>query len=201
MILVYGGLRGAVSLALALLVEREIKGRAADLIVFHTAGIVFLTLLLNATTIKPILQYLGLDQQQPAAMKMYNEATKTLNKEIASLFVTLTDDRHFRGADWDAVKRSRPILRSQHAKSKRKRRHSKKKRKWYDICRRSQPRRASRRDRSLSSRISARWRHTRRSSIRSIGAERVEIQRRFMTGMRTMCLEQVSINDILLISM
>ena len=50
-LMAYSGLRGAVSLCLALIVaQRNIEDNVSNLIMFHTCGVVFLTLLINATT-------------------------------------------------------------------------------------------------------------------------------------------------------
>lgn len=50
--MVYGGLRGAVGLALALIVKDELRddGKVWQLVVFHTAMIAILTLFINGTT-------------------------------------------------------------------------------------------------------------------------------------------------------
>lgn len=61
--LVYGGLRGAIALALALLtnLETKIDEEIRQKIMFHSSGIVLLTLLINATTIRWLLIKLGLN--------------------------------------------------------------------------------------------------------------------------------------------
>ena len=48
----YGGLRGAVSLAMALLLDMDnsVDVLTKDMVVFHTAGIVTLTIVINGTT-------------------------------------------------------------------------------------------------------------------------------------------------------
>ena len=63
-VLAYGGLRGAVGLLLALVVDLEhsIDHRTRDLVVFHVGGIVFLTLLINGTTIRFLINKLGLSR-------------------------------------------------------------------------------------------------------------------------------------------
>ena len=52
LVLLWGGLRGAVSLALALIVELDtgIEASIRDRILFHVAGIVLLTILVNGST-------------------------------------------------------------------------------------------------------------------------------------------------------
>ena len=59
-VLVWGGLRGGVALALALALPEELPQR--DLFVAMTGGVVLVTLLLNATTISALVHRLGLDK-------------------------------------------------------------------------------------------------------------------------------------------
>jgi CPA1 family monovalent cation:H+ antiporter len=58
-VLVWGGLRGGVALALALALPEELPER--ELLVALTGGVVLATLLLNATTIRWLVSRLGLD--------------------------------------------------------------------------------------------------------------------------------------------
>jgi hypothetical protein len=59
-VLIWGGLRGGVALALALALPEELPER--DMFVAMTGGVVLATLLLNATTIGPLIHRLGLDR-------------------------------------------------------------------------------------------------------------------------------------------
>ncbi|WP_346618371.1 sodium:proton antiporter [Blastococcus montanus] len=63
-VLVWGGLRGGVALALALALPEELAER--DLLVALTGGVVLATLLLNATTIRRLVSRLGLDRPSRA---------------------------------------------------------------------------------------------------------------------------------------
>jgi CPA1 family monovalent cation:H+ antiporter len=58
-VLIWGGLRGGVALALALALPESLPER--DLFIAMTGGVVLATLLLNATTIGPLIHRLGLD--------------------------------------------------------------------------------------------------------------------------------------------
>lgn len=61
-ILVYGGLRGAVGLLVALIVEHNehIDPNVAQMIAFHTSGIVLLTLLINGSTVDEVYNRLNI---------------------------------------------------------------------------------------------------------------------------------------------
>ena len=63
-VLVWGGLRGGVALALALALPEDLADR--DLLVAMTGGVVLVTLLLNATTIGAVVRRLGIDRPSPA---------------------------------------------------------------------------------------------------------------------------------------
>ncbi|MGY1712383.1 cation:proton antiporter [Geodermatophilus sp. SYSU D00758] len=59
-VLVWGGLRGGVALALALALPEELAGR--EFLVVLTGGVVLVTLLVNATTVRWLVSRLGLDR-------------------------------------------------------------------------------------------------------------------------------------------
>ncbi len=109
-VLWYGALRGAVGLALALIVagESSIPEAIRGQFLFLTAGLVILTLLINATTIKPLVNKLGLTKISPAKMLIQISAKKYLyNSSINALEKTKTD-RYLNRANWNAVEEYLP---------------------------------------------------------------------------------------------
>lgn len=70
----YAGLRGAVGLSLALIVNSSDKVHAyvKDIIFLHTAGIALLTLIINATTTKPLINWLNLSKQSEVKINILN---------------------------------------------------------------------------------------------------------------------------------
>lgn len=109
-ILVYGGLRGAVGLTLALIteLETEIDERDRDLIIFHTSGIVFLTLLINGTTTKHLLHFLGMDMASPASDLLFRKTVSHLRHETSVLVRALKQNENFGGADWVSLRTALP---------------------------------------------------------------------------------------------
>ena len=74
-LLAYSGLRGAVGLCLALMVKfnEEIDAVIRDQIMFFTAGIVLLTLIVNATTTGCVVRALGLSKENEMSKRMLHK--------------------------------------------------------------------------------------------------------------------------------
>lgn len=104
-VLWWGALRGAIGLALALIVagEAKIDSQIRDQFLFYTAGIVTLTLLVNATTIKALLNKLGLTTVPPAKQKMLLTAKSFLRNASENSMEKLKNDRFLGRANWDSV--------------------------------------------------------------------------------------------------
>ncbi len=105
-ILVYGGLRGAVGLALALYIagEENLPEEIRSQFLFYVAGIVALTLLINATTIKFIINKLGLTHIPPVKVLMFSNAYRAIHRESEKELEVIKKDRFMSGADWSVVK-------------------------------------------------------------------------------------------------
>ncbi len=104
-VLWWGALRGAVGLALALIVagESKIDASIRNQFLFYTAGIVTLTLLVNATTIKTLLNKLGLTSVPPAKQKMLLNAKNFLRTASENSIEKLKNDRFLGRANWESV--------------------------------------------------------------------------------------------------
>lgn len=101
----WGGLRGAIGLALALIVasESSIDHEIRTQILSLTAGIVFLTSLINATTIKLFIDKLGLTKMGEARQQLLVQTISMLRKGSEKEITKLKENRFMSGADWDAV--------------------------------------------------------------------------------------------------
>ena len=109
-VLWYGALRGAIGLALALIVAGadQIDKEIRDQFLFFTAGIVTLTLLINATTIKLLVDKLGLTQLSPAKKLAINNANSYVTISSEKKIERLKSDRYLKRANWKAVRHFLP---------------------------------------------------------------------------------------------
>lgn len=122
----FGALRGAIGLALALIVVGIDSATLADSMgvtiakattikdqfLFLVAGVVTLTLLINATTIKALLKYLGLLDVAPIKKLMLQNANNYLYETSEKQINRMQGNRYLKKADWDSLKNflpSKPI--------------------------------------------------------------------------------------------
>ncbi|MEZ4938086.1 MAG: cation:proton antiporter [Crocinitomicaceae bacterium] len=110
LVLWYGALRGAIGLALALIVAgtEAIPKDIRDQFLFFTAGIVTLTLLINATTVSWVVNKLGLTKLSPAKMLAIRNAHEYIVQSSHKNIDKLKTDRYLKRANWKAVKRYLP---------------------------------------------------------------------------------------------
>lgn len=105
-VLGYSGLRGAVSLCLALVVKLDhtIDHHIQDIVIFHTAGIAILTLIINGSTMSYVLRGLGMMRMPEVKKKMVRNLIKAYRKEVHDTIETLKEKKHFGKIDWDKLK-------------------------------------------------------------------------------------------------
>jgi NhaP-type Na+/H+ or K+/H+ antiporter/CRP-like cAMP-binding protein len=105
-VLWYGALRGAIGLALALIIagSESIDTEIRDQFLFLTAGIVTLTLLVNATTIKILVNYLGLTKLSPAKQLSISNTNKYIEQSAQNNIERLKHDRYLKRANWNIVR-------------------------------------------------------------------------------------------------
>eukprot|EP01084_Bolivina_argentea_P109634 195969_1 len=109
-VMVYGGLRGAIGLALALIVETEdsFDKLDRDRVLFHVCGIVVLTLVVNAPTVKYVVQYLGLNKPPSDTAALFKSATHHLMDHVHHKLNEMKLDKHYVGANWLKVNELQP---------------------------------------------------------------------------------------------
>lgn len=107
----WGGLRGAIGLALALIVasEESIPADIRSEILSITAGIVLLTSIINATTIKYLVNWLGLTKIGQAKAQVMISAQNYLRQSSENALEKLKGDRFMAGANWNSVKEYLPF--------------------------------------------------------------------------------------------
>ena len=122
----YGALRGAIGLALALIVAGidpkkmaiylEIDESQAVIVIdqflFLISGVVALTLLVNATTIKMIVNGLGLTKIPAVKAMMMTSAYNDLKVDTDNSVELMKGDRFLSGANWSAVRDYLPSLKA-----------------------------------------------------------------------------------------
>ncbi|HON19605.1 MAG TPA: cation:proton antiporter, partial [Salinivirgaceae bacterium] len=109
-VLWWGGLRGAVGLALALIVatNSKVPENVGNQILFFTAGIVLLTSFINATTTKAVVSLLGMTKISSSKAALLISNSKLLRQSSENTLEKLKNDRYMKGADWEIVKNHLP---------------------------------------------------------------------------------------------
>jgi len=85
-VMAWGGLRGAVSLALALAVteQHNVPYEARQFIAVATTGFVLMTLFINGTTLRPLIHRLRLNQLSPIERTIRNQALMVALEDLQS---------------------------------------------------------------------------------------------------------------------
>jgi len=104
-VVVWGGLRGAVSLALALVVslETEFDHKDRAIVLLHVGGIVILTLCVNGSTTAWILHLVGLDSGSTNMHKVLSDVRQELTDMTMTSYLELFYDDLLGGASYDVV--------------------------------------------------------------------------------------------------
>ena len=85
-----------------------ISTRVRDQFLFLISGIVLLTLLVNATTVKPLVNYLGLTELPAVKKLMFSNASGNVAEGCENEMELLKDDRFLSGANWGLVRNYLP---------------------------------------------------------------------------------------------
>mmetsp|Transcript_140618 Transcript_140618/g.262330 ORF Transcript_140618/g.262330 Transcript_140618/m.262330 type:complete len:848 (+) Transcript_140618:55-2598(+) len=129
LVMVWAGLRGAVSLALAIIVDLEpsISKAMGTRVMYHVGGIAGLTLLINSTTTAKLLNLLGLTEEPEERAQMLKHIESHMTKyalEEMQKQMEKEDDLRFKNANVELIYQMIPRLRllpvtRQHSMSKR----------------------------------------------------------------------------------
>jgi NhaP-type Na+/H+ or K+/H+ antiporter len=85
-----------------------ISSRVRDQFLFYISGVVLLTLLVNATTVKPLVNGLGLTKLPAVKKLMFSNASGNVAKGCEQEMNLLKDDRFLGGANWGEVRKYLP---------------------------------------------------------------------------------------------
>ena len=107
-ILAYGGVRGALGLALALMIYRdpEYPTRFRDIALFFTAVMIVLSVIFNGMTIGYLMKMIGFAPPNPLTQKIKNNVMKNMVIETIKKKNGLKENKFLKLADWNEVKNS-----------------------------------------------------------------------------------------------
>lgn len=114
-VMVWSGLRGAVGLAMAIIVDREpdVPTQMGSRVMFHVGGLAALTLIINATSAAPLLKYLELTStseiKQMCLSNMSTRIASDIRKEFEEKMANHEDVR-CQGASEHIVRAMVPAL-------------------------------------------------------------------------------------------
>ena len=108
--LCFGGVKGAVSLTLALFInlDKEFgsENRMTELILFHTAGLVLLTILVNGNLAGYVYKWLGIKEEQGAVQgELVGNAIEGYIRATRKIIIELKKNNNYALADWKTVKK------------------------------------------------------------------------------------------------
>jgi hypothetical protein len=114
-VMIWSGLRGAVGLAMAIIVDREpdVAKETGSRIMFHIGGLAALTTLINATTTAPLLRWLDLTRTTEMKERCLSTIAHDIRVDISRKFedkMSGHDDLRCQGANEDLVRGMVPAL-------------------------------------------------------------------------------------------
>ncbi len=107
-VLVWGGLRGAVSMALALIVasNESLPQGIRDQILFLTAGIVVLSIVVNGSTMAKVMALLGLNKLPKAKQEAFAKVEQKIELKLEQTKNQLKTDTLLQHINWHQVSNS-----------------------------------------------------------------------------------------------
>ena len=107
-VLVWGGLRGAVSMALALIVasNESLPQSIRDQILFLTAGIVVLSIVVNGSTMAKVMALLGLNKLPKAKQEAFAKVEQKIELKLEQTKNQLKADTLLQHINWHQVSNS-----------------------------------------------------------------------------------------------
>jgi NhaP-type Na+/H+ or K+/H+ antiporter len=105
-VLSYGGVRGALGLALALIIYRdpEYSNRFKDIVLFYISVVIVLTVIFNGLTIGFVMRLINFAPINPLTYKIKNNVLKNVVISTFKKQETIRNNKFLRLANWDEVK-------------------------------------------------------------------------------------------------
>jgi NhaP-type Na+/H+ or K+/H+ antiporter len=105
-VITHAGLRGGIAMCLALIVqgEDELPSEVRHLVLFHTAGIAFFTIIINGSTTKYLLVKLGLTKTTKVEEMTLVNVVESVVAETKTSIREFRSHRLYTEADWASVK-------------------------------------------------------------------------------------------------
>ena len=103
----WGGLRGAVGLALAMMIFNNtcIPVEVRNYALFYMSGIVVMTVVFHSLTMPKLVSVLGLDRTQASRQMVFDQAMRSLREAGARQEALLRADHVFDAAIWEEVRK------------------------------------------------------------------------------------------------
>ncbi|GMI19309.1 hypothetical protein TeGR_g7785, partial [Tetraparma gracilis] len=103
----WGGLRGAVGLALAMMIFDNdcIAPEIRDLSLFYMSGLVIFTVIFHSLTMPKLVSLVGLDRTQASRQMVFDQAMRSLREAGARQEALLRADHVFDAAIWEEVRK------------------------------------------------------------------------------------------------
>jgi NhaP-type Na+/H+ and K+/H+ antiporter len=116
-VMIWSGLRGAVALAMAIIVdeEKEVPTETGSRIMFHIGGLAAMTTLINATTTAPLLAYLDLTKTNEMKERCLSSVAHDIHLDVSRKFeekMAGHEDLRCLGANEDLVRAMVPALKA-----------------------------------------------------------------------------------------
>ncbi len=107
-VLAYGGVRGALGLALALIIYQDdtYSNRFRDLVLFYVAAMIVLTVVFNGLTIGYVMRFINFNPVNPLSIKIKNNVKKNIVITVYKKSESLKENKFLNLADWKEVKNS-----------------------------------------------------------------------------------------------
>lgn len=102
----WGGLRGAVGLALALVIhlDEKIPKSHREAFLFQVAGVVLVTLIINGSTMGILIQQLGVIKTSAVQMQLRHKAWNKLNEQMQIDVERLKKSPFYSNSNWNLVR-------------------------------------------------------------------------------------------------